>query len=113
MRPRNHSYRPSGNDKIRRSFMFTLDPDIAMQVQNWMETEGLSMRSEAEAVRYLLRMHFASTPELGYLDVVRTRAYNETKKWVTQRLDTALQEIREVLRVSLKGIDSANETVQR
>lgn len=103
---RNRSYPVLPGGKIRRSFMFTLDPDIGMQVQNWMETEGIPLNSEAEAVRYLLRMHFASTPDLGYLDVVRTRAYNETKKWVVDRLDTALREIRDVLKVSLKGTDS-------
>lgn len=79
----------------RRHFTLTLEPDLAGQVQQFMQAHGFT--SESLAVNALLRMALAATPEDGIVSGDRARAFNEVRHWTITQVNNALKDIRTLL----------------
>jgi hypothetical protein len=76
---------------VKRHFTITLDPELAIAVQNFADTEGFS--NVSEATRGLIRVALASTPEEGWIAMWRARAYNEVRTWALSMWHAAASDI--------------------
>ncbi len=90
---------------IRRNFMMSIDPDLKEQLQVFMYAEGLPERSEAEAIRTILRQYLASTPLDGALEVAKQRAFNDMRKWLSKEIFAFFNE----KRAQLEAAESAGQ----
>lgn len=79
----------------RRHFTLTLEPDLAVQLQQYMVAHGFS--SESAAVNLLLRMQLAATPDEGMITADRARAFNDIRVWTITQVSNALRDIRTLL----------------
>lgn len=82
--------------KPKRNFSTTLDPEIIEQF--WGFVRDNNCTSPSSAVNLLLRAQLAAMPEYGFMIAERNRAYNDTAKWVREKVFEALSDIQILLK---------------
>jgi hypothetical protein len=88
---------------LRNLRQLKLDPELALQLQSWMDAENISSDNYSEAIRSLMRIAMAATPQEGALYAARLRAYNEVRLWTLKRVAHATGDILRELRASLES----------
>ncbi len=91
---------PPSKKRVRgpkRHFTVSLDADLCNAVAAWAHQENFSSMSQAMAA--LIRVAMAAHPDLVLMDVVRAKAYYETKGWVAERLFAWCKETMRLLEV--------------
>ena len=91
--------KPIGSPEVRRHFTLTLDPYLAQGVSAWMRDN--SFDNGPEAIRALLRIAIAASPEEGMIEAMKTKAWNEVRRFSLTRVSAAHDEIAAQMRDQL------------
>jgi metal-responsive CopG/Arc/MetJ family transcriptional regulator len=78
----------------------SLDPELVMQLQQWMLASGIESRNQA--VNAILRMHLSATPETGAVRAAQERVLAESKKFLYERMMQFFRETQQMLEAAYK-----------